>query len=58
MSKQYILVTNCQCLCDPSSYDDVLDMLNKYYSDISGIEMVEYVKPIRNNIDYSVLDMY
>lgn len=58
MARQYILVNDYQYLCDPCSYDEALDILNADYADYTNVKMIEYVAPVRPNIDYSVLDMY
>jgi len=58
MTRKYILVNDYQYLCDPTSYDEALDMLVNDYDNCKSIRMVEYIPPVRPNIDYSVLDMY
>jgi hypothetical protein len=57
-TKKYILVNDYQCLCDPCSYDEALVTLNDDYDGSKDVRMIEYVAPVRPNIDYSVLDMY
>ena len=56
MIKQYILIYKHtdQVYSDPISYDEALTIENNN----ADLEMVEYVKSPRSNIDYSVLDIY
>lgn len=56
MTRQYILIykNTDQVYSDPIGYDEALTLKNKN----ADLEMIEFVKTPKPNIDYSVLNMY